>query len=45
MNEIMNIITDGLFAVFVTLGSIPIIRCQKGTAAEFVAEVRLYSKK
>jgi hypothetical protein len=39
MNEIINTITDGLFSVFVTLGSIPIIRCQKGTAAEFVAEV------
>jgi hypothetical protein len=39
MNEIINTITDGLFSVFVTLGSIPIIRCQKGTAAEFVGEV------
>lgn len=41
MNEMINIIADGLFAVFVTLGSIPIIRCPKGTAAEYVAEVSL----
>lgn len=39
MNEMINIIVDGLFAVFVTMGSIPIIRCPKGTAAEYVAEV------
>jgi sec1 family domain-containing protein 1 len=39
MNEIINAITDGIFAFFVTLGSIPIIRCPKGTAAEFIAEV------
>ncbi|CAF0707532.1 unnamed protein product [Brachionus calyciflorus] len=38
MNEIINTITDSLFSVFVSLGSIPIIRCPKGTAAEFVAE-------
>ena len=40
MNEIINTIADGLFSVFVTLGSIPIIRCPKGNAAEFVAEVK-----
>lgn len=28
---------DGLFAVCVTLGTIPIIRCPKGNAAEAVA--------
>jgi hypothetical protein len=39
MNDIINTIADGLFSVFVTLGSIPIIRCPKGNAAEFVAEV------
>lgn len=38
MNEIINTITDGLFSVFVSLGSIPIIKCPKGTAAEMVAE-------
>lgn len=42
MNEMINIIADGLFAVFVTMGSIPIIRCPKGTAAEYVAEVLYY---
>lgn len=41
MNEIINTITDGLFSVFVSLGSIPIIRCPKGNAAEFVAEVKI----
>jgi hypothetical protein len=44
MNEIINTIADGLFSVFVTLGSIPIIRCPKGNAAEFVAEVFLILK-
>ena len=38
MLEIINTIADGLFSVFVTLGSIPIIRCPKGNAAEAVAE-------
>ena len=28
---------DGLFAVCVTLGTVPIIRCPKGNAAEAVA--------
>lgn len=38
MDSIMDNIVDGLFSVFVTLGSVPIIRCPKGNAAEMVAE-------
>ena len=41
MEEIVNTITDGLFSVFVALGSVPIIRCPKGNAAEFIAEVTI----
>jgi hypothetical protein len=39
MQTIINSIADGLFAVCVTLGVVPIIRCPKGNAAEQVAEV------
>jgi hypothetical protein len=34
----MDIIVDGLFSVFVTLGVVPIIRCPRGNAAEMVSE-------
>ncbi len=33
----VNAIVDGLFSVLVTLGTVPIIRCPKGGAAEHVA--------
>merc|ERR1719433_1749164 len=33
----MSTITDCLFALFVTLGTVPIIRCPAGNAAEYVA--------
>ncbi|CAH2012735.1 unnamed protein product [Acanthoscelides obtectus] len=38
MEEIMNTIVDCLFSVFVTLGTVPIIRCPKGNAAEMVGK-------
>ncbi|XP_012281177.1 protein sly1 homolog [Orussus abietinus] len=38
MESIMDIIVDSLFSVFVTFGSVPIIRCPKGNAAEMVAK-------
>ena len=38
MEAIMDIIVDSLFSVFVTLGTVPIIRCPRGNAAEMVAE-------
>ncbi|KAG5882113.1 hypothetical protein JTB14_016876 [Gonioctena quinquepunctata] len=38
MEIIMNTIVDSLFSVFVTLGSVPIIRSPKGNAAEMVAK-------
>jgi hypothetical protein len=38
MDEIMNRIVDSLFSVFVTLGTVPIIRSPKGNAAEMVAK-------
>nr|KAG5689560.1 hypothetical protein BaRGS_022063 [Batillaria attramentaria] len=34
----MDIIVDSLFSVFVTLGTVPIIRCPRGNAAEMVSE-------
>jgi hypothetical protein len=34
----METIVDSLFSVFVTLGTVPIIRCPRGNAAEMVAE-------
>lgn len=37
MEGIMDSIVDSLFSVFVTLGSVPIIRCPKNSAAEMVA--------
>ncbi|XP_017775611.1 PREDICTED: protein sly1 homolog [Nicrophorus vespilloides] len=37
MEEIMDIMVDSLFSVFVTLGNVPIIRSPKGNAAEMVA--------
>nr|XP_002121594.1 sec1 family domain-containing protein 1 [Ciona intestinalis] len=37
MDEIINAIVDGLYCVFVTMGTIPIIRCPTGNAAEMVA--------
>ncbi|XP_071787195.1 sec1 family domain-containing protein 1-like [Asterias amurensis] len=38
MEAIMDTITSSLFSVCVTLGTVPIIRCPKGNAAEMVAE-------
>ena len=37
MDVMMSTITDCLFALFVTLGTVPIIRCPAGNAAEYVA--------
>ena len=37
MDSMLSQVVDGLFAVCVTLGSVPIIRCPKGNAAEAVA--------
>ncbi|XP_064881852.1 sec1 family domain-containing protein 1-like isoform X2 [Oncorhynchus nerka] len=37
MEAIMDTIVDGLFCFFVTLGTVPIIRCPRGNAAEMVA--------
>lgn len=38
MNAMVDSIADGLFAVCATMGIVPIIRCPKGNAAEFVAK-------
>lgn len=38
MEQIMDTIVDSLFSVFVTLGTVPIIRSPRGNAAEMVAE-------
>ncbi|XP_067939392.1 sec1 family domain-containing protein 1-like [Watersipora subatra] len=38
MEKTVNTIVEGLFSYFVTLGSVPIIRCPRGNAAEMVAE-------
>uniref|UniRef100_A0A915JEP6 Sec1 family domain-containing protein 1 n=1 Tax=Romanomermis culicivorax TaxID=13658 RepID=A0A915JEP6_ROMCU len=38
MNQTIDSIVDGLFSVFVTLGTVPIIRSPRGNAAELVAE-------
>ncbi|XP_014671139.1 PREDICTED: sec1 family domain-containing protein 1-like [Priapulus caudatus] len=38
MEQIMDMIVDSLFSVFVTLGNVPVIRCPRGNAAEMVAE-------
>lgn len=38
IEEVMNRICDGLFALLATLEFVPIIRCPKGNAAEMVAE-------
>lgn len=37
MEALMDSMVDSLFAVFVTLGNVPIIRCPKNSAAEMVA--------
>ncbi|KAL7742221.1 hypothetical protein ACLKA6_005485 [Drosophila palustris] len=37
MEALMDSIVDSLFALFVTLGNVPIIRCPRNTAAEMVA--------
>uniref|UniRef100_A0A1A9ZN21 Protein sly1 homolog n=1 Tax=Glossina pallidipes TaxID=7398 RepID=A0A1A9ZN21_GLOPL len=37
MEILMDSIVDSLFAAFVTLGNVPIIRCPRNTAAEMVA--------
>ncbi|XP_011494977.1 PREDICTED: protein sly1 homolog isoform X2 [Ceratosolen solmsi marchali] len=37
MDLLMDIIVDSLFSVFVTLGTVPIIRCPRGNAAEMVS--------
>jgi len=38
MDTLLSNITDSLFSLCVTLGTVPIIRCPKGNAAEAVAE-------
>lgn len=38
MEVLVNAIVDSLFSVFVTLGTVPIIRCPRNSAAEIVAE-------
>ncbi|CAH1791865.1 unnamed protein product [Owenia fusiformis] len=38
MEMIMDSIVDSLFCLFVTMGTVPIIRCPRGNAAEMVAE-------
>merc|ERR1711997_744135 len=38
MDSMLSQVVDGLFAVCVTLGTVPIIRCPKGNAAEAVAK-------
>ncbi|XP_065158003.1 protein sly1 homolog isoform X2 [Atheta coriaria] len=38
MDEIIDSIVDSLFSVFVTIGTVPIIRCRKGNASEMVAQ-------
>ncbi|XP_045174268.1 sec1 family domain-containing protein 1-like [Mercenaria mercenaria] len=38
MEQIMDTLVDSLFSVFVTLGTVPIIRCPRGNAAEMVGE-------
>lgn len=38
MEQIMDMVVDSLFSVFVTMGVVPIIRCPRGNAAEMVAE-------
>jgi hypothetical protein len=38
IEAVRDIIVDSLFSVFVTLGSVPVIRCPSGNAAEMVAE-------
>ncbi|CAF0722597.1 unnamed protein product [Didymodactylos carnosus] len=38
MERLISTIVDSLFSVCVTLGSVPIIRCPKGEAAEVVGE-------
>ena len=43
MEALLSQVVDGLFAVCVTLGNVPIIRCPKGNAAEAVA-IRLDKK-
>ncbi|XP_017047505.1 protein sly1 homolog [Drosophila ficusphila] len=37
MEALMDSIVDSLFALFVTLGNVPIIRCPRNSAAEMVA--------
>jgi len=38
MEEMLDTVTESLFSLCVTLGTVPIIRCPKGNAAEAVAE-------
>ncbi|KAH8860059.1 Sec1 family domain-containing protein 1 [Schistosoma japonicum] len=37
IENIVRLIVDGLFSIFATLGSVPIIRCPRGNASEMVA--------
>ncbi|KAI4477485.1 hypothetical protein M0804_012602 [Polistes exclamans] len=39
IESVMEIIVDCLFSVFVTMGTVPIIRCPRGNAAEMVAKM------
>lgn len=38
MESLIDVIVDSLFSVFVTLGTVPVIACPKGNAAEFVGK-------
>ncbi|KAF5285352.1 hypothetical protein FQA39_LY04451 [Lamprigera yunnana] len=38
IDEIINTIVDSLFSVFVTMGTVPIIRSPKGSSAEMIAK-------
>lgn len=37
MEELLDSVVDSLFSFFVTMGTVPVIRCPKGNAAEMVA--------
>ncbi|XP_066588311.1 protein sly1 homolog [Prorops nasuta] len=39
IESVMDTIVDSLFSVFVTLGTVPIIRCPRGNAAEMVGKM------
>lgn len=38
MDATIDLLVESLFAVFATLGAVPIIRCPRGNAAQILAE-------